>query len=52
MIWFVLIFALAVGIAVGLFTQNLKKALSAGVIVVIAGTILSLLIVYSGILGG
>lgn len=52
MIWFVIILALVIGGIVGLFTRNLRKALNVGLTVLVAGIILSLLIVYSGIMGG
>ena len=52
MIWFALIFAVVIGGLVGLFTRDLKKGLGAGVISLVAGVLLSLVIVYSGIMGG
>jgi hypothetical protein len=52
MIWFVIILALVIGGGVGLFTRNFKKALRVGLTVLVAGIILSILIVYSGIMGG
>ena len=52
MIWFALILSLVIGGAAGLFTRNLKKALGVGLTSLIAGIVLSLIIVYSGIMGG
>ena len=52
MIWLVIILALVIGGIVGLFTRNLKKAFGVGLTIFVAGTILSLLIVYSGVMGG
>ena len=52
MIWFVIILALVIGGIVGLFTRNLRKSLSIGLTVLVAGIIFSFLIVYSGIMGG
>ena len=52
MIWFVLILALALGAVVGLFTRNLRKALTVGLATFVVGTALSLLIIFSGAMGG
>jgi ABC-type uncharacterized transport system permease subunit len=52
MIWFAIILAIVVGGIVGLFTRNLRKALRVGIATLVAGIILSTLIVFSGILGG
>ena len=52
MIWLVIILALVIGGIVGLFTRNLRKALRVGLIILVTGIILSLLIVYSGLMGG
>ena len=52
MVWFVIILALVVGGVVCLFTRNLKKALGVGLATLIAGILLSFLIVFSGIMGG
>lgn len=52
MFWFTIILALVVGAGVGLYTRSLKKALAVGLITLGAGVLLSLLIVYSGVMGG
>ena len=52
MIWFAIILAVIIGALVGLFTRDLKKALVAGFISLTAGVVLSLAIVYSGLMGG
>jgi len=52
MIWFAIILACVVAIVVGVYTRDLKKTLRVGIITLIAGTFLSLLIVYSGVMGG
>ena len=52
MIWIVIILALVVGGVVGLFTRNFKKSFSAGLTVFVGGSLLSILIVLSGIMGG
>jgi len=52
MIWFALILALVVGSIVGLFTRNLKKGILVGLVTLIVGVFLSLIIVFSGIMGG
>ena len=52
MIWFAIILALGIGIGVGLFTRNLKKALGVGLTILIAGIVISFLIIYSGFMGG
>jgi len=52
MIWFVLILALVIGAVVGLLTRNLKIALGVGLTLLIAGIVLSFIIIYSGIMGG
>ncbi len=52
MLWFALILALVIGGVVGIFTRNLRKALGVGFASLMVGVLLSLLIVYSGILGG
>ncbi len=52
MIWFVIILAVVIGGAVGLLTRNVIKALGVGVTILIAGSVISILIVYSGIMGG
>ncbi len=52
MIWFAIILAFATAVLVGIFTRKLKKSILAGVITLIIGAILSLMIVYSGIMGG
>jgi len=52
MIWFVIILALIVGGMVALYTRNLKQALGVGLTIFVTGTILSILIIYSGVMGG
>jgi hypothetical protein len=52
MIWFVLILAISNAVLVGLITRNLKKALGFGAASFIIGVLFSLLILFSGILGG
>ena len=52
MVWMVIILALVIGGGFGLFTRNLKKGLGVGLTILITGILLSLLIVYSGIMGG
>jgi hypothetical protein len=52
MIWFVIILAVVIGGVVVLLTRNIIKALGVGVAILIAGSLISLLIIYSGILGG
>jgi len=52
MIWFAIILALVIGSLVGIFTRNLKKAVGVGLIFLVAGIIFSLIVVYSGIMGG
>jgi hypothetical protein len=52
MIWFAIILAVVVGAVVGLFTTSPTKALRAGLITLAAGVALSILILFSGILGG
>ena len=52
MLWFVMILAVVMGSLVGLFTHNLKRALRVGTSILIVGTIVSLLVLLSGILGG
>ena len=52
MLWFAAIFAVVIGGAVGLLTRDMKRAFFIAVILFLAGTLLSILIVYSGILGG
>jgi len=51
-IWFVIILAVIIGGVVGLFTRKMLIALGVGLTILIAGIILSILIVYSGIMGG
>ena len=52
MLWFALILAIIIAVLVGLFTRNIKKALVFGSASLIIGVSLSLLIIYSGIMGG
>ena len=52
MIWFAIILALVIATLVALYTRNIKQALVIGFMVLVAGVILSLIIVYSGIMGG
>ena len=52
MFWFALILAIVIGGLVGLLTRNLKKAFMVGSASLIVGVLLSLLIIYSGIMGG
>jgi len=52
MIWFVIIIALVIGALFGFFTRNIKKGLRVGLYVLVVGIILSVLIVFSGIMGG
>lgn len=52
MFWFVIILAVVVGGLVGFITRNLKKGFQIGLTVFIVGIVLSLLIVYSGLMGG
>lgn len=51
MIWFVIILAIVIGVVVGLFTRNLKKALRVGFSTLVGGVLLSIIIL-SGIMGG
>jgi hypothetical protein len=52
MLWFVLILAISNGVLVALITRNLKKALLFGLASLIIGVLFSLLILFSGIMGG
>jgi len=52
MIWFAIILAIAASVVVGVITRNLKKALRVGVFTLVGATLLSLVIIYSGIMGG
>ncbi|MFC2028920.1 hypothetical protein ACFLTX_03225 [Chloroflexota bacterium] len=52
MLWIVIIVALVIGIVAGLISKNPRKGLGVGFTILVAGTILSILIVYSGIMGG
>jgi hypothetical protein len=52
MIWFAIILALVIGIVIGLSTRNPRKGLVVGLTILVGGIILSILIVYSGIMGG
>jgi len=52
MIWFAMILAVIVAALVGFFKRSLGQAVRAGLITLVAGVILSLLIVYSGLMGG
>lgn len=52
MIWFVINLALVIGVVIGLSTRNPRKGLGAGLTILVTGIIVSILIVYSGIMGG
>jgi hypothetical protein len=52
MIWFAVIFALFIGSAVGIYARSLSKGIRVGLVILVSGIILSILIFYSGILGG
>ena len=52
MIWFAIILAVVVGGVVGLLKRSLVQALRAGLITLALGVIVSILILFSGILGG
>ena len=52
MIWFAAILALVIGALFGLITRNFKKGVMAGFVTFIAGVMLSILIISSGIMGG
>lgn len=52
MIWFAIIIAIVFGGIVGLFKQSLLQGVRAGLIALVLGIIASILIVYSGVLGG
>ncbi|MFV1950327.1 MAG: hypothetical protein ACC633_10425 [Anaerolineales bacterium] len=52
MIWYTLILSLTIGGLVGIFTRNLRKALKVALFTFIAGVVLSVLIILSGVLGG
>lgn len=52
MLWYALIFGFATGGLAFLFTRSLRRALQIGGAVLIAGTALALLLVYSGLMGG
>lgn len=52
MIWFAIILAVVVGSGVALFSRNLGRGLKAGVVTLFVGILVSLLIVYSGLMGG
>jgi hypothetical protein len=52
MIWYAIILALGAGVLVGIFTRDLRKALKVALVTFLAGVVLSLLIILSGVLGG
>ena len=52
MIWFALIASLVIGLLTGFYTRSWKKGLIAWMAVFLIGVLLSLVIVYSGLLGG
>ena len=52
MIWLVLALVFIIAGIVGLYTRDLRKVLIAGMTTLITGVVLSLIIVYSGIMGG
>jgi hypothetical protein len=52
MIWFALIAAVGVGVVYGLIVRSVAKAFRAGFITLVIGVTLSILILFSGILGG
>lgn len=52
MFWFALILAIVVSLAVGLFTRDITRALRAGLITLGAGVVLSLVLIFSGMMGG
>lgn len=52
MIWFAVILAFILAVVTGLLTRDIEKALVVGLTALIVGVLLSLLIVYSGLMGG
>lgn len=52
MIWIAVILSLFIGGLVGLISRSLVQGLKAGAIVLVLGVLISLLIVYSGVMGG
>jgi len=52
MIWFALILAVIVGIITGIFTRSLSRAVLVSLGTFALGVVLSLMIVYSGLMGG
>ena len=52
MVWFALILALGVGIGIGIFTSDIKRALRVGLITLALAVMLSLELIFSGIMGG
>lgn len=52
MIWFALILAVIVGIITGIFTRSLRRAVIFLLGTFAFGVVLSLIILFSGILGG
>lgn len=52
MIWFAIILAVVVGGGVALISKNAGRGLKAGAVTLVLGVLVSLLIVYSGLMGG
>jgi len=52
MIWFALILAVIVGIITVIFTRSLRRAVIVALGTFALGVVLSLIIVYSGLMGG
>ena len=52
MIWFALILAIIVGVITGIFTRSLRRAVIFLLGTFAFGVVLSLIIVYSGLMGG
>ena len=52
MIWFALILALIIFVLVALYTRSFNRALYAGLLSLALGIIVSLFILFSGVLGG
>ncbi len=52
MIWFAIILAIIVGVSAGILTRSLRRAAIVGLSTLALGVVLSLVIVYSGLMGG